>query len=89
MYLNNHCMNIAEEINERRISIEDFADFLKREIGDGRLTSADKERLECAVCELDTAIYVMMEAMSHIYKAHHYARPYMVKLYSDRFFGNQ
>ena len=74
-----YLINMAEFINRERIDVEKVCEYFKKTLEEGRLQGAEKERIECARREIDAAIYEMMEAMTHLYKAHCYSNGFLAK----------
>ena len=74
-----YLINMADFINRERIDVEKVCEYFKKTLEEGRLQGAEKERIECARREIDTAIYEMMEAMTHLYKAHCYSNGFLAK----------
>lgn len=74
-----YLINMADFINRERIDVEKVCEYFKKTLEEGRLQGAEKERIECARREIDAAIYEMIDAMSHLYKAHHYANSFLSK----------
>lgn len=70
-------MNAAEDVATLKIKIEEIGDELEKAKTSPMTSAKDRERIELAIAEIDTAIYTLMEALGHIYKAHHYVKPFL------------